>query len=243
MNNLIKKIVESKFNFNIDIEDSERQNSLSKSFNISKSQKQAYINQYIVDLGLPSGTKWCRYNLGVDLFKLNKPEDWYGGYYAWGELKPKDQYAWETYKFGHISHIEKYNNTDKLKQLQLEDDAAYQNLHIGNLKFKIPTKYQLDELLDQTSIKWVENYNNINRLNGILFTSKTNNNKMFIPTAGYCYYSKLFNVGVVAYLRSSNLNTDYIGYAWSFYFNSKQAKICNYSRCYGMSVRPVLYKN
>ena len=36
-----------------------------------------------VDLGLPSGLKWAKCNLGA-----SKPSD-YGDYYAWGETAPK----------------------------------------------------------------------------------------------------------------------------------------------------------
>jgi len=76
-----------------------------------------------VNLGLPSGTMWCKYNLGCDWDKLNtdpqhtKPEDWYGNYYAWGEIEPKDNYDWETYKFGKRANLTKYNYEDDLIEL------------------------------------------------------------------------------------------------------------------------------
>jgi hypothetical protein len=40
----------------------------------------------MVDLGLPSGTKWAKCNVGA-----TKPEE-SGDYYAWGETKEKDNY-------------------------------------------------------------------------------------------------------------------------------------------------------
>ena len=46
---------------------------------------------HMIDLGLPSGTKWACCNVGAE-----KPED-YGGYYAWGETEEKDVYHWTTY--------------------------------------------------------------------------------------------------------------------------------------------------
>ena len=58
-----------------------------------------------VDLGLPSGTLWCKYNLGCNFDKLNvspentKPINWYGGHYACGETKQKREYAEKTYKW------------------------------------------------------------------------------------------------------------------------------------------------
>jgi hypothetical protein len=46
----------------------------------------------VVDLGLPSGTLWCKYNLGVDSNKLKTAKQWYGDYYAWGELESNKTY-------------------------------------------------------------------------------------------------------------------------------------------------------
>ena len=56
----------SKFNFNIDIESNDKGN-LSKSKYNSITQKQMYeIRSHTIDLGLPSGTRWYKYNLGCD---------------------------------------------------------------------------------------------------------------------------------------------------------------------------------
>ena len=41
---------------------------------------------HMIDLGLPSGTKWACCNVGA-----SAPED-YGNYYAWGETQPKSVY-------------------------------------------------------------------------------------------------------------------------------------------------------
>ncbi len=59
----------------------------------SKVKYQGGMKEYVdlmkevVDLGLPSGTLWCKYNLDVDTNQLSKPEDWHGKCYAWGELE------------------------------------------------------------------------------------------------------------------------------------------------------------
>ena len=70
-------------------------------------QNRDYTKEYLdtmdlltiaVDLGLPSRTLWCKYNLGCDYNLLNNhPEDtnaskWYGGYYSWGETINKSNY-------------------------------------------------------------------------------------------------------------------------------------------------------
>ena len=48
---------------------------------------------HMIDLGLPSGTKWACCNIGAE-----KPEG-YGGYYAWGETQTKSTYNDDTYLY------------------------------------------------------------------------------------------------------------------------------------------------
>jgi hypothetical protein len=75
------------------------------------------LKKETVDLGLPSRTLWCKYNLGVDPNQLIKPEDWYGKYYAWGELEGNKinkngeiYFQWDNYKFGNEYNLTKYCN-------------------------------------------------------------------------------------------------------------------------------------
>ena len=137
----------------------------------------------VVDLGLPSGTLWCKYNLDVNPNQLSKAEDWYGGYYAWGELegnktnkKGNIYFNWTNYKFAKY-YSNQYNNyvkltkycydpecgskgfIDNLTKMLPEDDAAYQNKKLYNFKFHIPTKEQCEELINYTTNYWVNNYN------------------------------------------------------------------------------------
>lgn len=46
-----------------------------------------------VDLGLPSGTLWATYNVGA-----SSPYE-KGLYFAWGEVEPREDFSWESYKF------------------------------------------------------------------------------------------------------------------------------------------------
>lgn len=46
-----------------------------------------------VDLGLPSGTLWATYNVGA-----TSPYE-KGQYFAWGEVEPREDFSWESYKF------------------------------------------------------------------------------------------------------------------------------------------------
>ena len=74
-----------------------------------------------VDLGL--SVKWATCNVGA-----NSPEE-YGDYFAWGETEPKAEYSWENYKWcdGTASNMIKYNKTDGLTTLDLDDDVAHVN--------------------------------------------------------------------------------------------------------------------
>ena len=71
----------------------------------------------VIDLGLPSGTCWFKYNFGCDIKLLDNnpnasiPEDWFGNYYAWGELEPKMTYTRDNYKFYHYVYTDIYKLT------------------------------------------------------------------------------------------------------------------------------------
>jgi hypothetical protein len=148
----------------------------------------------VVDLGLPSGTKWFKYNLGVDYKKLNEnpndsiPKDWYGNYYAWGETEPnKPKYTSTSYKWNNKQISTKYNSTDNLEELLPEDDAAQQ----FNKMLRIPTVDECLELINNTHIECVYNYNNINGLNGYLIINRKDKSKyIFIPASGLMSGSK-----------------------------------------------------
>ena len=229
--------------------------------------KQKYdLMKEVVDLGLPSGTLWCKYNLGINS-QLSKAEDWYGDYYAWGELEPNKTnkygeicFGWDDYKFGKgYDRLTKYCSdprlglngfTDNLTELLPEDDAAYQNKKLHNFKFHIPTKEQCEELINYTSNYWVNNYdpNNmvhhtddgIEGLNGRVFIGQ-NGNQLFIPAAGYrCSYD-ISNVGSYCGLWSSSLKLDDSSRAYRMSFNnSNYISNGNLIRYYGFSVRPVI---
>ena len=197
------------------------------------------LNKYTVDLGLPSGTRWAKYNLGVDPNKLSKPEDWYGDYYAWGEIIPNkpDGYNWKTYQFD--EDLTKYNKEDHLTELQFMDDPVYQNMYLYNFKFHMPTKADFEELIKETNNKWVRNFND-SGVNGYKFINKLDSSKyIFLPTAGYRSKSVSNSVGVEGCYWSSSIYTDYPNYAMHLYFNEEGVYINGSIRYNGFSVRPV----
>jgi hypothetical protein len=137
----------------------------------------------MVDLGLPSGTLWAKYNLGVNPTQLSQASDWYGGYYAWGELEPKESYTWENYRFGTNHRLTKYNNTDQLNTLLPEDDII--TVTYGN-EYCMPSIADLNELIDNVDSQWEYDYLEVTGLNGRKIMKKSNHSVfIFIPAAAY----------------------------------------------------------
>ena len=185
-----------------------------------------------VDLGL--SVVWATMNVGA-----NSPEG-SGDYFAWGEVKPKSEYSWSTYKWcnGSSTSLTKYNTNssygtvDNKTQLELTDDAAYINWG-GN--WRMPTDAEMTELREQCTWTWTTQ----NGVNGYKVTSKSNGNSIFLPAAGYRYGSSLLDAGSYGDYWSSSLCTDSPYYAWFVSFNSSNVHRGNYIRYYGRSIRPV----
>ena len=201
-----------------------------------------------VDLGLPSGTLWAKYNLGCDWNKLindpnqSKPNDWYGNYYAWGETNPnKNEYNRLNYKFSEL-YI-KYNKDDRLTELQPEDDAAYQVNH----RMKMPTKEQCEELINNTKSYWKENYLEIQGLNGVIFEGK-NGNRLFLPASGYYDEDTQKHVGESGDYWTSNGGDWITCYAYKLFFTGNARRLYRLytdnmdDRYQGCTIRPVIKK-
>ena len=196
-----------------------------------KITKKMLDNQYdYVDLGLPSGTLWCECNLGAH------KETEYGDYFAWGEIEPKKEYNWETYKFGNTDNILKYNESDKLTILQDEDDAAYKIL---GSDWSIPTIMQFLELKEKTKREFVFNYKN-SGVNGFLLTSKHNNNTLFFPVCGYKLGKKLYEENNEGFYHTISLHQDEILKCYNFSLSEQTPfNLEDAIRTYGASIRAV----
>ena len=72
----------------------------------------------MIDLGLPSGTKWACCNVGA-----SNPEG-YGGYYAWGETYEKDYYEWFTYDYFNSEEYEDMWDNNYLVYYDLGEDIG-----------------------------------------------------------------------------------------------------------------------
>ena len=129
-----------------------------------------------VDLGLPSGIKWAKCDLGA-----SSPEK-YGDGYAWGETWTK--WTIDYYYFTDIveGQYTKYDSRDKRFFLEKEDDAAYLRLGEG---WRYPTWNEMQELIDNCTVT----ESTLNGVLGVMFISKKNNNYIFFRY--YNYYSPL----------------------------------------------------
>ena len=192
-----------------------------------------------VDLGLPSGLKWAKCNVGAT------SETDYGDYFMWGSTTPNtaDECNWSKAPFnnGSDSYNEGYFNAhksewlDSKNNLKPEFDAARA---IMKGDWRMPTKAEWQELLNNTNKEWTQ----VNGVNGYKFTSKKEgyqNNSIFIPAAGYCDVGSVYNVGNNGNVWSSSLNASNPDGAWGLGFDSGNCYMGYGNRYYGLSVRGV----
>ena len=174
-----------------------------------------------VDLGLPSGTLWAKYNIGAT------SESDYGDLFAWGATEP--------YRLNGTTPIDNTGNyassyANKIQHdLYPNEDAA--TVHWGK-GWKMPTKAQFDELLANTTDEWTA----INGINGRKFTA-SNGNYIFFPAAGYVYGGSLGSRGSGGYYWSRSFYSS--SGAWRLYFASSVRYVNTGDRYYGFSVRAV----
>ena len=193
---------------------------------------------HAIDLGLPSGTKWCCCNVGA-----STPEG-YGGYYAWGETSTKSNYDWDTYKYykdtgeewGYTKYCTwsscGYNGfTDGKKELDASDDAATVNM---GAPWRMPSTAQQQEFISNCSLQWTQQ----NGVNGILVTGR-NGGQIFLPAAGGRGDGELDDAGTSGYYWSSSLSTGRGNGALIVYLTSGYWHWSNSGRRYGFSVRAV----
>ena len=177
---------------------------------------------HMVDLGLPSGTKWACCNVGA-----SSPEG-YGGYYAWGELTEKNVYSWDTYAYGQSA--EDCTN--------IGTDIANSSYDVAHVKmggtWHMPTTEQQTELLNNCSYEWKTQ----NGVNGLLVTG-TNGAQIFLPTVGYRWGDTFVYASTWGGLWSCTLNAESESRADVLSFNKDGWYWSNADRFYGFSVRAV----
>ena len=172
---------------------------------------------HMIDLGLPSGTKWACCNVGA-----SKPED-YGGYYAWGETEEKKKYSEKTYIY--------YR---KKSYVYIGSDIAGTQYDVAHVKWggswRVPSLDQVEELLENCTCEWTTS----NGVKGRRFKSKKNGGCIFLPAAGR-WYGGLNFAGNHGYYWSSAQHPSRSGSAYCF---DNAYLSFDYRGC-GQPVRPV----
>lgn len=159
-----------------------------------------YISPYnghaYVDLGLPSGTKWAKMNVGAS------SETDRGLYFAWGEIQGYTagqvgghKFRWSDYRWTNDggSTFTKYNAIDNKTHLELIDDAAHVN---WGGDWHMPNRAQCIELFYETK-------NGIVTVAGAFTQYAWDNNGYSSPTsttatisgwntAGYFFFKKSY---------------------------------------------------
>lgn len=188
-----------------------------------------------VDLGL--SVKWASYNVGAE-----SPEE-YGNYYAWGETEEKDNYSWPTYKWcnGSINSLTKYctdssyGAVDNKTLLDPEDDVACVLWGEG---WRMPTLDEVQELCNNCSWEWTS----VNGVNGQKVTG-SNGNSIFLPAAGRCFDTIVFDRGSYGNYWSGTscwrYNDCYSAYSLNFNSGMWDWNGTYYWRLNGLTIRPV----
>ena len=199
-----------------------------------------------VDLGLPSGLKWAKCNIGAE-----KESD-YGLYFQWGDVvgynkdqvgsgEGKKHFSWSDYKYcnGTYTSLTKYctnsyyGTVDNKTVLEPSDDAATVNM--GGC-WRIPSKEEYNELLNNTT----NQTHYVDGVPGRLFISKINNNTLFFPLSGRASEGGIYKTKEQGNYWSCSLKNpldngsccltfDYSGYCSTTYSD----------RYYGYSVRGI----
>ena len=170
---------------------------------------------HLIDLGLPSGTKWACCNVDTEHPENQRPEN-YGGYYAWGETETKSNYSLSTYQY--------YKNGS---YQSIGSDIAGTEYDVAHVKWGgswvMPSKEQLDEMRNNCTYEWTTE----NGVNGGKFTSNLNGVSIFLPVADGSYWSSVK-------LPSS------ASFASHLVFGSTYVSTQVIYRYFGLNVRPVV---
>lgn len=136
-----------------------------------------------VDLGLPSGLKWAKCNIGA-----NSPIE-NGNYYAWGETQTKSSYSdsnCKTHKMS-SSALKSAGVINSNGTLTMSSDAAHQN---WGSSWRMPTMDEFDELREKCTWRWTTKSGK----NGYEVTGP-NGLSIFLPAAGSKWESRYFYKG------------------------------------------------
>jgi hypothetical protein len=167
-----------------------------------------------VDLGLPSGLKWATCNVGAE-----SPED-FGDYFAWGEIKTKKDYSWDTYMYGYVV-------SDNKTRLDPKNDVAIVKWNRFGRTWRMPTNEEWRELSIVCTWVWttqksVQGYKIIGPSGG----------SIFLPATGMKVGKNIYAKGRYCYYWSSSCFKEVFNSDLPYLYYSGE-------RCNGHTVRPV----
>ncbi len=197
---------------------------------------------HVIDLGLPSGTKWCCCNVGATSPEGN------GGYYAWGDTSEKENYPEEN----SITNFFDYENSYIIGDLNMDGHVDIADLYIytyggDNLynffdirgteydvayvrmgvNWCLPSEENMKELLEFCSKKWIDE----DGKKGILLTA-SNGAQLFLPASGY-KSDDLHDATLAGYYRTNKFTNN-------FRFDSESNFETSYNNfAQGLNVRAV----
>jgi uncharacterized protein (TIGR02145 family) len=183
-----------------------------------------------VDLGLPSGLKWAKFNIGATV-----PEE-HGGYFAWGETAEKNVYSWGWYL---CKQSECGTSADPfIKSTSIgwhTLGAAYDAAHVKwGGSWRMPTRDDFIELKENCTSEKAT----VNGVSGYKYTG-WNGNSIFLPDGQIKDGANLTNnVYSLAYWTSSNSHYNYSTCQSADAFAPKGNTQTLY-RSYGLAIRPV----
>lgn len=177
---------------------------------------------HMIDLGLPSGTKWACCNVGADT-----PEG-FGDYFAWGETEEKSEYSRETYRYCNFTNRRWHWENLGSDIAGTDYDAATAN---WGAPWRMPTLEQIDELLNDCTVEKTTQ----NEVNGLKFVGPSGRS-IFLPDAGYkldedlSWHRAESGIWSSTYSGRADEFATFLGFESARYYDS---------RCKGRSVRPV----
>lgn len=207
----------------------------------------------LIDLGLPSGTKWANMDIGAE--GEGKP----GLFFTFGELKGYDyatcsgrNFFWESYQWNDGSDssagIFKYQVADGKEGcwydangnfigdgkgvLDSEDDAA---IVLWGDKWHMPTAAEIQELIDGCTSE----VTTIAGQTGRLFTSKTNGETIFFPFSGDLAKDEVKARNERGYYWSTTVNETDTSQGMVLFIGPNAVSCYPASRFGGRPIRPV----
>ncbi len=184
---------------------------------VSQPSNRNINNHEYVDLGL--SVKWATCNVGA-----SSPEK-YGDYFAWGEIKTKEEYT-EANSLTYGKDIADWSGNPRYDVARAKWGSTW----------RLPTEAEIQELIDNCTTEWTTR----NGVKGVLVKSKRNGNNIFLPAAGFRYETSLYFTGGLGDYWSSSPYKSYTQGACGLNFDNEDFVWRWYGRSSGQSVRPVM---